>query len=174
MDAFVIQAWFVSWQPDADGNYVRILGRAGGFMDWLLNRLGISPTTELIVREDRIVFQKGSLEGTLNFITPLENLCTTFYAFRRPLKEAVILGVALGVLTFFSFGIIGIAIAILYYVLNKTLTVGFTDVGGRVSEIPFKSSVIEGRTLNEEEAIQVCEIIQRLVDRHREKMHSAK
>jgi hypothetical protein len=90
---------------------------------WFLNLLGISPTVHLVVRDDRIIFQKGSLEGTLNFISPLENACSTFYVFKRPLKEAIGVGVILGALTFFSFGIIGIAIAILFYVLNKTLTV---------------------------------------------------
>ena len=167
MNAFVIKSWSAASQPDADGNYVNISGRAGGFVSWLLNLLGISPTVQLIVQADRVVFQKGSLEGTFNFITPLENTCSTFYAFKRPLKEAVILGVILGALTFFSLGIIGIAIAILYYVLNKTMTVGFTDLGGRVSEIPFKRSVIEGKNLDEAEAARVCDIIQHLVDARR-------
>ena len=164
---FVIKSWSAANQPDADGNYVHISGRAGGFVSWLLNLLGISPTVQMIVQANRIIFQKGSLEGTFNFITPLENTCSTFYAFKRPLKEAVILGVILGALTFFSFGIIGIAIAILYYVLNQTLTVGFTDIGGRVSEIPFKRSVIEGISLDEAEAARVCDIVQHLVDARR-------
>jgi hypothetical protein len=169
MNAFVIKSWSASDQPDGDGNYVNINGRAGGFVSWVLNLLGISPTVHLIAKADKIIFQKGSLEGTLNFITPLGNTCSTFYAFKRPLKEAVILGVILGALTFFSFGIIGIAIAILYYVLNKTLTVGFTDVGGRVSEIPFKRSVIEGQVIDEVQAARVCDIVQRLVDARQER-----
>lgn len=167
MNAFVIKSWRANDHPDAEGSYVNISGRAGGFVSWMFNLLGISPTVQLLVRADKIIFQKGSLEGTLNFITPLENTCSTFYAFKRPLKEAIVLGIVLGALTFFSFGLIGIAIAILYYVLNKTLTMGFTDIGGRVSEIPFKRSVIEGKTLDETEAARVCEIIQQLVDARR-------
>ena len=167
--AFVIKSWSAASEPDPNGNYVRISGRAGGLISWLLNLLGISPTVSLIVRDDRIIFQKGSLrEGSLNVITPLENTCSTVYAFKRPLLEAVVLGVVLGLLTFFSFGIIGIAIAILYYMLNKTLTVGFTDVSGRLHEVPFKRSVIEGQVIDEAEAARVCEIIQRLVDARRE------
>jgi hypothetical protein len=172
MNAFVIKSWTASDQPDTDGNYVNISGRAGGFVSWILNLLGISPTVHLMVKADKIIFRKGSLEGALNFLTPLENTCSMFYAFKRPLKEAVILGVILGALTFFSFGIIGIAIAILYYVLNKTLTIGFTDVGGRVSEIPIKRSVIEGLSIGEAEAARVCEIIQRLVDSRCERSHT--
>jgi hypothetical protein len=169
--AFVIKSWLAANQPDADGNYVNITGRAGGLIAWLLNLLGISPTVSLIVRGDRIIFRKGSLrEGSLSFTTPLENTCSMLYAFRRPFIEAVVLGVVLGILTFFSFGIIGIAIAVLYYALNKTLSVGFTDVGGRLHEVPFKRSVIEGQVIDEAEAARVCNIIQRLVDARREQV----
>lgn len=170
MNAFVIKSWFASDQADVQGNYVNISGRAGGFVSWLLNLLGISPTVSLVVSADKVTFQKGSLEGTLHFITPLENTCSMFYAFKRPLKEAVILGIILGAATFFTFGLIGIAIAILYYVLNKTLTIGFTDVGGRMSQIPFKRSVIEGQRIDEDNAARVCEIVQRLVDSRRNRM----
>ena len=68
----------------------------------------------------------------------------------------------------FPFGIIGIAI--LYYALNKTLTVGFTDSGGRLHEIPFTRSVVEGQVIDEAEASRVCDIIQRLVNAGRERM----
>lgn len=168
--AFVIKSWSASGDPDADQNYINISGRAGGLVAWLLNALGISPTVRLIVSGEKIIFQKGSLEGTLSFLTPLENTCSMFYAFKRPLREAIVLGILLGLATFFTFGILGIAIAILYYVLNETLTIGFTDLGGRVSEVPFKRSVIEGQVIDETEAARVCDIVQRLVDARRECM----
>lgn len=167
--SLVIKSWSASSHPDTDRNYVNISGRAGGLIAWLLNLLDISPTVRLIVNADKIIFQTASLEGSRTFLTPLENTCSTFYAFKRPLKEAVVMAIVLGALTFFSFGLIGIAIAILYYLLNKTLTVGFTDTGGRISQIPFKRSVIEGITLDETEAARVCEIIQHLIDTRRER-----
>lgn len=169
MNAFVIKSWSSSEFADANHTYVSIDGRAGGLLSWILNLLEISPTVRLIVRDDKILFEKGSLEGTLHFLTPLENICSTFYAFRRPLKEALIFGGILGVATFFLFGIPGIIGGFLYYMLNKTLTIGFTDVGGRVSEIPFKRSVLEGRTIDEVEAARVCLVIQNLVDLRRER-----
>lgn len=167
--AFVIKSWNTSSQPDQSQNYIDISGRAGGVFAWILNALSISPTVRLAVREDRVIFQKGSLEGTLSFITPLDNICSTFYAFRRPWKEAVVIGVIVGAITFFLFAIPGIVLALLYYALNKTLTIGFTDVGGRISEIPFKRSVIEGKNLDEAEAARVCELMQSLVDARRER-----
>jgi hypothetical protein len=169
MNAFVIKSWSASDQPDGNGNYVNINGRAGGLVWWLLNLLDISPTVSLTVCADKIIFQKGSLEGSLHFLTLLENTCSMFYALKRPLKEAVILGIVLGAATFFTFGILEIAIAILYYVLNKTLTIGFTDIGGRVSEIPFKRSVLEGKAIDEAKAARVCDIVQRLVDARHER-----
>jgi len=167
--AFVITAWYATNQPDPNGNNVNISGRTGGLVSWLLNLLCISSTVSLTLRGDRIIFRKGPLrERSLNFTKPLENTGSTLYAFRRPFVEAIALGVILGALTFLSFGIIGIAIAILYYALNKTLIVGFTDLGGRLHEIPFKRSVIEGKTLDESEAARVCDITQRMVDARRE------
>jgi hypothetical protein len=131
--------------------------------------LDISPTVRLTVRSDKITLQMGSLEGSMHFLTPLENTCSMFYGFKRPLKEAVILGIVLGALTFFTFGLLGIALAILYYVLNKTLTIGFTDAGGRLTEIHIKRSVIEGQVIDEVQASRVCDIVQRLVDARQER-----
>jgi hypothetical protein len=167
MTAYVIKSWYAENKPDAGGNYVSIDGRAGGFMSWFLNLLNISPTVRLALRGDKILFQKGSLEGMQNFITPLENICSTFYSFKRPAKEAVVIGVLLGALTFFLLAIPGIVVAVLYYVLNKTLTIGFTDLGGRAYEIPFKRSVMEGQVIEEAQAARVCEIMQQLVDASR-------
>ena len=167
--AFVIKSWKVSRQPELNQNYIEISGRAAGIFAWTLNSLGISPTVRLLVREDRVTLQKGSLEGTLNLITPLDNLCSTFYAFPRPWKEAVVLGIVVGAITFYLFAIPGILVALLYYALNKTLSIGFTDIGGRIYEIPFKRSVIEGKNLDEGEAAQTCELMQSLVDARRER-----
>ena len=167
--AFVIKSWKASHQPDVNQNYIEISGRAAGLFAWILNSLGISPTVRFLVREDKVMFQKGSLEGTLNVITPLENLCSTFYAFRRPWKEAVFLGIVVGLVTIALFAIPGILVALLYYALNKTLSIGFTDVGGRIYEIPFKRSVIEGRNLDETEAARACDLMQSLVEARRER-----
>jgi hypothetical protein len=38
-----------------------------------------------------------------------------------------------------------------------------------VSEIPFKRSVLEGKTIDEAEAARVCDIVQRLVDARQER-----
>jgi hypothetical protein len=167
-NAYVVKAWSAANRTDPNGNFVNIEGRAGGLVSWLLNLLGISPTAWLKVRGDRIIFHEASLEGTSSFVTPMENICSMFYGYKRPLNEAVLLGVVLGVATFFLLGIPGILIALLYYFLNKRLTIGFTDLGGRVSQMAFKRSIIEGKVIDENAAAAVCEILQGLVDARRE------
>jgi len=98
----------------------------------------------------------------------MENICSMYYAYKRPLTEAILLGLILGGLTFFLLGIPGIVIALLYFFLNKRLLVGFTDMGGRVREMAFKRSVIEGKVIDENAASEVCAILQALVDARRD------
>ena len=66
MSAVVIKSWLAqSEAPDSEGDYIRVTGRAGGLVSWLLNLMHISPTVRLSVRADRITFEEGSLEGFL-------------------------------------------------------------------------------------------------------------
>jgi hypothetical protein len=167
-NAYVVKSWTASNQMDGEGNYINIEGRAGGLLSWILNLLGVSPTVWLKARGDRIIFHEGSFEGTSSFLTPMESICSMFYAYKRPLVEAIFIGVILGGLTFFLLGIPGIVIALLYYFLNKRLLVGFTDLGGHVREMAFKRSVIEGNVIDVDAASEVCNILQSLVDARRE------
>jgi hypothetical protein len=164
MSAFVIKSWNAADQPDADGNYVDIRGRASGLMAWLLDLLGISPIVRLAVSAEKIAFQEGSLLGTKHVLTPIGNTCSTIYGYTRPLKEAIFWGCVAAAATFFLMGIPGILVGILYYIINKSMTVGYTDVGGLTYYIRFKRSVLEGRSLDENEAARVCAIVQRVVD----------
>ena len=165
MSAYVIKSWQASETPDANGNYVHITGRTGGLISWIFNLIGISPTVELKVNSDKISFIEGSWSGLVEYHTPVENVCATLYGFTKPWKEAVILGFVLAAATYFLLGIPGILIGIIYYFLNKTLTVGFSDMGGRVSHINFKRSIIEGHNVDEHSAAEVCRIIQARIQR---------
>lgn len=59
---------------------------------------------------------------------------------------------------------IGVSLGVLYYILNKKLTLAVVEDGGHISGFSFKRSVIEGTKISELEAEVVCDIIQRLVD----------
>lgn len=168
MAAFVITSWTVQEVAIAGTtDYVRIQGRAGGFVSWLLALVEISPTVSLVVSEDSIAFEEGSLQGSLKVLTPVENTCSTFYGYAKPWKEAVAIAVFFGFLTIFMLGIPGLIAGGLYYFLNKTLTVGFTDKGGHRHAISFKRSLIEGLNIDETTAARVCTVIQGRVDAKR-------
>ncbi len=168
MAAYVIKSWKAQTEPiDDSQSFVQIEGRAGGFLSWLLSLVNISPTISLVVSSEKITFAEGSLAGSLRYQTPLENTCATFYGYTKPWKEAVAIGVIVGMVTLFLFAIPGIIVGVLYYFLNKTLTVGYSDMGGLRNAIHFKRSLIEGQNIDEAEAEKVCNIIQNLVDAKR-------
>jgi hypothetical protein len=168
MKAYVIKSLYVSEQtPDSNGNYVRIAGRTGGLISWLLSQMAISPTVELCLKADILTFAEGSLEGFTQYHTPLQNICSTFYGYTKPWKEALVLGAIIGALTFWIACIPGIIIGILYYYLNKTLTIGFTTKSAsRPHHINFKRSIIEGQNVDEAAVAEICRIIQGKVEQH--------
>ena len=167
MAEYVIKSWKANEQPQGGGvPPVRIEARAGGLLSWLLNILQISPTISLSVSEDMFTFQRGSLSGSETHNTPLENVCSTFYGYTKPWKEALWIGVIVSLLTFWLACLPGILAGLLYYYLKKTLTLGYI-AGGQTYRIDFRRSVIEGQNIDETEAARVCAIVQKLVDGRR-------
>ena len=172
---YVIKEWFASETPNQDGIYVHITGRKGGLMSFFMSLVGIDPTVSLVVDRENVRFKRGSWTGYSSWVTPLEKLCSGHYGYSKPFWSAVlwiVIGVALLV---FSDGHSGIlilgAIAILgamaYYVLNKTLVLGFTYIGGGIlhpgDELKFKRSVIEGKNIDEFATERIVAIIEMIV-----------
>lgn len=184
MSALVIKSWKSGTKPiDDQNNFVNITGREGGAIAWVLSLMGIDPTTTILVGLDRIEFSSSSLEGTASRLIPLQNICSTYYGYHKPWKSAIsimtalmLIGISIGsilaesgahsgVFTSFTiFSVLGAFIAIVYYFLNITLTLGFVEHSGIVNGIRFKRSVIENIEINQEQAKAVCIIIQRLIE----------
>ena len=61
--------------------------------------------------------------------------------------------------------LIGIIIGLIYYFLNRTLTLGFVENSGVVIGIRFKRSVIENVDINQIEAKHVCKLLQDLIEK---------
>jgi hypothetical protein len=160
MNPYVIKKWQVSETAGADQNNIEIEGRAGGLLSWLMSKVGISPTVKVEIGAEKIRFAEGSLAGNAHRIIPLESISSTFYGYAKPWKEALLIAIVLGIPTFG----IGVILAIVYYYLNKSMTVGFVEVSGVVNAIAFKRSVIEGIKVDETQAQQVAELTQRLID----------
>ena len=68
---------------------------------------------------------------------------------------------------------IGSGIALVYYFLNRTLTLGFVESSGVVSGIRFKRSVIENLDVDQDRAKSVCDIVQRLIEAKEKRMLQA-
>ena len=158
--ALVLKSWSASATPDAAGVYVNIVGRQAGLISWLLSLMGIDPITSIEIKGDIIHFAQGSLEGTERRVIPISSVCSAYYGYKKPWKEAVAIGVVLMPVFF-----IGVVAGPLYYFLNKTLTVGVIEVSGWVGGFSFKRSVIEGKEITENEAHAVIEIIRTLIEK---------
>jgi hypothetical protein len=65
-------------------------------------------------------------------------------------------------------GVIGllaaVACGVLYYALNKRMTIGLVEMSGVVNQIVFKRSVLEGIKLDEQSSAHASDIIQWLMD----------
>lgn len=187
MKSYVVTTWKANNQPvDEKQNYVHIRGRAVGFVSWILSLMKISPTVTIEISDARILLSEGSLSGSAHRVLPLENVCSTYYGYRKPIREALVLAVVLGGVCFnvfahwsnrseFGYGstnygmgvlgaLLGIAIAVVYYIFNKKLTLGFVENSGVVNGIAFQGSMIDGQQVDEQSAKYVAELTQALVD----------
>lgn len=191
MGALVIKSWKAESKPiDGNKNYVSITGRKSGLVAWLLSLLKIDPSTTINVGLDRVEFTSASLAGTASRLIPLQGVCSTYYGYHKPWKQAtsifmlfafVGLSLAMGSAERGSPGgmslvvatAAGLVIALVYYFLNRTLTLGFVEHSGVVNGIVFKRSVIENLDINHEQAKAVCVIIQRLIELKERRMHQA-
>lgn len=178
LDTYVLTQWHVNESALADGRFVDIRARRAGIVSFLLSLVGIDPTLCLIVDRNNARFEKGSWAGFTWTVTPLENLCSGTYGYTRPWLASLIIalvGITVVILlaanntigrfiAFLSlFGTLGIAW--LYYILNKALFLVLEDIGGRSNGLAFKRSVIEGVSVDEQEAARVIKIIEMLVKR---------
>ncbi|WP_027014382.1 hypothetical protein [Comamonas composti] len=175
MSALVIKAWKASEQPiDNQGNHIAITGREGGLVAWILSKVNIDPTTTILVGSERLEFSSASLSGTQSRLIPLQGICSTYYGYHKPWKTAaaisamaIFMGLPMlarspvaGLLVM----LLGFGIAALIYFLNRTLTLGFVENSGAVSGIQFKRSVIENIDITQEQAKQVCQLMQKLIE----------
>jgi hypothetical protein len=184
MSALVIKAWQVDSKPiDRYQNFVRISGRKGGLVAWALSLMGIDPVTTIRVGLDRIEFKTASLAGIESRLIPLQSICSSYYGYHKPWKQALSIWVAFvfvgtsigsamaegrgqsaGLMPLLASAAIGLVAALLYYFLNRTLTLGFVEASGVINGIRFKRSMIENLDINQQQAKRVCIVVQRLIE----------
>lgn len=165
--ALVLKKWYASKTANADGNFVHLIGRVPGFIAWLLAAVGIDPTTDIEIKERIIIFTTGSLAGMQKRVIPMKSVCSAYYGYKKPWKQALIIGLLLAVLLGAIkplFGIVGVIVGIVYYYLNRELTVGIVELSGWLGGFAFKRSVIEGKDIDEKKAYEVIDIVRSLIE----------
>ena len=174
--ALVIRSWAVNAKPDAGQPHVRIVGRESGILSFILSLLNIEATTTLVVNSRHIEYERGSLDGLRREITTMEHVATTFYGMEKPLKRAIMIAAFFLVLGFYFMGqstgstvfgtivlMVGLGVAVVYYVLNRELTLGFRADSGQLNQLKFKRSIIEGNEINEETLQKISILIEYLI-----------
>tara|TARA_B100000459_G_scaffold143689_1_gene105557 strand:+ start:298 stop:891 length:594 start_codon:yes stop_codon:yes gene_type:complete len=175
--AMVISEWHVGHQPNSSGAYVSIRGRQAGLLSWILSILGVERGVRLEADTKHIKFKEGDMGGSSTRVIHLDSISSTYYGFKKPWAEAIViiwllggalwgLGGALigGTLGSLIGGIVAVGIAALYYFLNKRMTVGIVEHSGVQSQLVFKRSVLEGLQLDEASSAQASDVLQWLMD----------
>jgi len=157
--SLVIKKWYAGESKNEDDNFVHIAGREAGLLSWLLSLFKIDPTNEIEIKDNLLKFTTSSLAGREKRIIPMKSITSAYYGYEKPWKMALFLGAIFTPL----FGI-GLVIGPLYYILNKSLTVGVVEASGWIGAFSFKRSIIEGQNINEEDAYKVIEIIRSLIE----------
>lgn len=158
MSELVIRQWKADANA-ADGEFVFIEGRASGLLSWLLARFGIDNTTRLRVNRDTIYFEQGSLAGFTQRVLPMSRMSSAYFGYAKPWKEAVVIG-----LVFLPLFGLGLLLGPLYYIFNKSTTIGVVESSGVVNGIAFKRSFIEGQKISEDDGRRVIGIIRELLE----------
>lgn len=166
---YVIKEWKVSNQPLAGQPYVHIKGRSPGLISWLLALVGIEPTVSFQVTQDSIIYQQGSLSGSIQRTIPLSQISSTIHGYNKPIALialAIVFGlqgiVAAAATRAPGMALVGLVVAAVFFVfyfLNKSITVGVIEVAGVANVIRFKRSVIEGQNIDENAAANVVGIV---------------
>ncbi len=184
--ALATKEFTVHPQGSADGLYVRIVGRKSGLFAWLLSLLRIDSTTVFEVYQDRIVFKSANLSGATNTTIPLASVCLTASGFFKPVLYIVVavllfIPAAMGILAAlvmmsgrssdaalaagcFPTILLGFcAVLVWLYFLRKTLLVSIQAHSGTLIAIAFKRSVMEGVSVEEEDAERVISLVNQLL-----------
>lgn len=159
--ALVIKSWKTTNTPAANESYIAIQGRQAGLIGFVLSIIGMDPTVKFTLDHGKVTYTASSWEGTKRVIVPMSSICTGYFGYTRPWKEALVIGVCL--LPFFGIGLIA---GPLYYFLNKRLEFGVRASSGEAFPFAFKRSIIEGQNIDEKAGYAILETMEKHIQAH--------
>lgn len=149
---------------------ISLSGRRAGFQAWLLNLIGIDTTTELDIFKNRIEYRFSNLSGQMFNVIPLSAISVGTSGYTKPfilfvlaIVDIILSLVALateGVIPFLILLLIGLLFLMGYY-FKKVLSIMITTHSSFNADFAFKRSVIEGVTVDFDQARKVIEILNR-------------
>ncbi len=194
--SLVVQQWHAGNEPDESGRFIYIRGRKSGIVAWLLTTLSLDADVALAVLEGRIEFEQSSLSGKERTMIPLSSISSTEYGYHKPWRGALILFVITESIVSYLLSEIsnsharygyetgsslpsllagllaGAIVAVLFYIYNRKLRLGFREHSNHFNGIEFKRSIIEGREVSEAQAGYICLLIQTLIENGRVPVHA--
>lgn len=171
---------YLSSDPQDDGSYIEIVGRPSGIVSWLFSLLKIEPNFSLKVFFEKIEFKSVSIFGYRTHVLPADSISHTFFGFEKPFFKALYWfsiffipsvliiehgrSASSGFIFLGIFGIlIGLTVAALIFILNKTMVIGVNMDGGSRFSLTMKRSVIENIDINENQLEKATEIILEII-----------
>lgn len=168
--ARVVKSWKATSNPAPGEPNIVIVARDSGLMSFVLSIVGIDATATLQISSRHVFYEEGSLSGFKRTFVPLEHVAHTFYGRIKPWKKSgffIALSIGLGGMLQGAFGmlllLVGVALSLLYYFLNRTLSIGVCDMSGKLIELAFGRSLLEGQEIDEKAAENVMRIIEHLI-----------
>jgi hypothetical protein len=166
---------------DPTTSVIDIEGRAEGLIAFILTKMGLSNRVQLVVTSREMVYSEASLSGETTESVPLKAVSATIAGMRKNLWFLLfsILSAIVGLISLLGaafsgrnagapaaigmFLLIVAAVFIYLYYTRRVVWLGVQPFGGSLLQIPFRPSVIEGVSINEEHAKRAAAILRELV-----------
>lgn len=151
----------------AKTTFLRISCRPSGVFSWILNMVGITPKSSLIVNRHCLDYRSSSLSGFTSVSAPLNQINTVQCGLKKNFWNLVFAGVCfflgtLGVLVAGPVALLFLIVSIwlgISYFLKKNFYIGFRAGGDPLYFVQFYASLIEGIKVDQEKVEQASSLI---------------
>ena len=154
--------------------FMTIIGRQEGLISWILSKLGLDPTVEMLCNRQEIKYKSSSpRQGQLNICIPNTAVTAIVTGFKKPFYLLVLAALFIfgglvgaqsaGWLLVFV-GLIAGGICLILYILKKEMFFGIYNGGDNIiASLTTKRSVIEGVNVDFDRFEKAAALLSRVV-----------